>query len=521
MKPVSTLLFTLGILLLSKVVCAQNYANTLIPNRLVEQNIFLKKKADQTLPPTFENIKTKLPEPSWPNRQDVVRCYWKAWETAFSNLHGVTPENRFLSPYIDPAFNQHIFMWDTGFMVLFGRYGQHAFNFQSSIDNFYGRQEKDGYICREISELNGNKLFEKFDASSTGPNILPWAEWQYYLNLNDTERLKSVFAPLLAYYQWFRTNRSWPDGSYFSTGWGCGMDNQPRVPTGYSNQFSTAFMSWIDTTLQQIFAGKTLIAMAKKLNRQDEVKDVIAEVELLTNYVQNKMWSDQDNFFYDRYRDGKLSDVKSIASYWALLAEVVPKDKLLGFIGHLENPNEFARLHRVPTLSADNAGFDPEGGYWRGGVWAPTSYMVLSGLTKYKQDSIAYIIAMNHLDNVVKVFNQTGSLWENYAPDKVKGKDQKDLVGWTGLVPISVLFEYVFGLRPDVPENTVIWDVRLTDKFGVKKYPFKESGLIDFWCNSRKKNTDRPKIKVHSNVPFVLKLIWNGGSEIINIKPDK
>lgn len=521
MKSVNTLLFTLSLLLLSEITNAQNYVNTAVSNPLVTQNVFLKKKADQTLPPQFESSKTKLPEPLWPKRQDVIRCYWKTWKIAFSNLHGVTSENRFISPYIDPAFNHHIFMWDTSFMVLFGRYGHNAFNFQSSTDNFYNRQEKDGYICRQISELNGDKLFEKFDASSTGPNILPWAEWEYFLNFNDEERLKNVFSPLLAYYQWFRTNRSWPDGSYFSTGWGCGMDNQPRIPNGFSNQFSPAFMSWIDTTLQEIFAGKTLIAMAEKLNRQEEVKDIVTEVEQLTAYVQHQMWSDQTNFFYDRYRDGKLSNVKSIAAYWALLAEVVPKAKIGAFINHLENPEEFARLHRVPTLSADNPAFNPDGGYWRGGVWAPTSYMVLRGLTRYKQDSLAYVIAMNHLDNVVKVFNQTGILWENYAPDKVKGNDHENLVGWTGLVPISVLFEYVFGLRPDVPENTIVWDVRLTDEFGIKKYPFKKNGLLDFWCAARKHSTDKPKIKIHSNVPFVLKLIWNGGSQLLNIKHDK
>ncbi|WP_052495963.1 MGH1-like glycoside hydrolase domain-containing protein [Pedobacter lusitanus] len=521
MKPVNTLLFTLGVLLLSKAASAQHYANTCIPNTLVEQNIFIKKNADKTPPPTFESSKAKLPEPFWPERQNVIRCYWKAWETAFSNLHGATSENGFIKPFIDPAFNQHIFMWDTSFMVLFGRYGHHAFDFQSSMDNFYVKQEKDGYICREISELNGDKLFEKFDVSSTGPNIMPWAEWEYFQNFHDMERLKNVFSPLLAYYQWFRDNRSWPDGSYYSSGWGCGMDNQPRLPAGYSGQFSTGFMSWIDTTLQQIFAGKTLIAMAEKLNRQNEVKDIVTEVGFLTSYVQQHMWSDKTSFFYDRYRDGKLSDVKSIAAYWALLAGVVPDQHLADFTAHLENPKEFARLHRVPTLSADDPGYSADGGYWRGGVWAPTSYMVLRGLTQYKQDSLAFVIAKNHLDNVVQVFDQTGSLWENYAPDKVLGKDRKDLVGWTGLVPISVLFEYVFGLKPEVPENMITWDIRLTDEFGVKKYPFKENGLLDFWCAARKNNTDKPKIKIHSNIPVVIKLQWNGGSQILNIKPDK
>ena len=519
MKSIATLLLILSFFFIPDVVVAQKYVDTYILDSLVSENSFLAKKPNTSSTPVYENIKVKLPEPIWPARKDVISCYWKAWQLAFLNVHSVTAENGFLEPYIDPAFNKHIFMWDTSFMVLFGRYGHRAFNFQASLDNLYHKQHKDGFICREISTLDGNELFERFDSSSTGPNIMPWAEWEYFLNFDDKVRLQKVFAPLLAYYRWFRTNRSWPDGSYFSTGWGCGMDNQPRVPQGFNNEFSHAFMSWIDTSLQEVFAGKILIAMARKLGREKEVIDIETETDQLTHHINTRMWDETTSYYYDRFRDGSLSDVKSIASFWALLAEVVPSNKLDKFIGHLENPREFARLHRVPTLSADHPVFTPGGNYWQGGVWAPTSYMVLRGLTKYKRDSLAYEIAYNHLDNVVKVYNQTGTLWENYAPDRVEGKYQKDLVGWTGLVPISVLFEYVFGIRPNVPENMIVWDVRLTDEFGLKKYPFKAKGLINFWAAKRKKNTDEPRIKVESNIAFDLKLIWTGGTRVIHVKP--
>ena len=520
MKPVHIPLLLVSMILLSKVSHAQHHEITTIIDPLVEQNVFIKKIPNKLKPPVFEISKTKLPVPIWPNRPDVIKCYWKAWELAFSNIHGVTKENNFVSPYIDPAFNGHIFMWDTSFMVLFGRYGQMAFDFQGSLNNFYSNQHKDGYICREINTSNGAEIFEKFDPSSTGPNLIPWAEWEYYQNFNDKERLKIIFGPLLAYYHWFRANRSWPDGTYFSTGWGCGMDNQPRVPKEYNKEFSPAFMSWIDTSLQEIFAGKILILMAAQLNRTAEVTAIKTEIEQLTKFLQQNMWEEKTSFFYDRYRDGTLSKVKSIAAYWALLAEAVPKNRVDKFIAHLKNPNEFARLHRVPTLSADDPGFKPEGDYWNGGVWAPTSYLVLRGLTQYKQDSLAFEIAYNHLDNVVKVYNQTGTLWENYAPDSVKGKYRKDMVGWTGLVPISVLFEYVFGIRPDVPKNRITWDIRLLDEFGVKQYPYAAHGMIDFFCAKREKDTDKPKIMIHSTVPFDLKVIWKGGTEILHIQPD-
>ncbi|MBK7031360.1 MAG: glycoside hydrolase, partial [Bacteroidales bacterium] len=147
------------------------------------------------------------------------------------------------------------------------------------------------------------------------------------------------------------------------------------------------------------------------------------------------MWNESSSFYFDRFQDGSLSEVKSIASYWALLAGIVPANRLDPFIGHLQNPGEFARKHRVATLSADHPLFNPEGGYWRGSIWAPTNYMVLRGLTQNGYDSLAFEIAWNHLNNVVEVFNNTRTLFENYAPDKVQGNDRKDFVGWTGIVP--------------------------------------------------------------------------------------
>ena len=92
--------------------------------------------------------------------------------------------------------------------------------------------------------------FTRDDPASTGPNILPWAEWDYFLSTGDRERLSRVFDPLCAYHQWLQLNRSWPDGSYWSCGLACGMDNQPRQLPPYNPMLSHGFMSWIDTCAQ-------------------------------------------------------------------------------------------------------------------------------------------------------------------------------------------------------------------------------------------------------------------------------
>ncbi len=496
------------------------YFDTYVPNNYVQENQYLKSSIDSTTPPAFSEVKDKLPEPIWPNCPDGISLYWRTWEIAFDNLHKASKEKGFIAPYIDPAFNNNIFTEDCGFMLLFGRYGSRAFNFQQTLDNFYAKQHKDGFICREIRGVDGYDAFHRYDPSSAGINIFPWTEWEYFKNIGDIERLQKVFPVLLANYQWYSSYRTWPDGSYFSSGWGCGMDNQPRLPKGYNNAFSHGHMSWIDATTQQIYSGKLLIEMAQILDRNEDVDDIKEEVSGLSSFVNSKMWDSKESFYFDRFRDGSLSNVKTIGAYWALLADIIPEKEVKNFLAHLSDTTEFNRPHRIPTLSADNPYYDPDGGYWRGAVWAMTNYSVLRGLTKIGADSLAYEIANNHVRNVIEIFKNSGIVWENYAPEFQTGSGKENFVGEGGLTGTAILLEYIFGIRADVPNQTVTWDIRLTDEFGVNRYPYGKEGIVSFHCQKRSNRNDEPQIKIKSNTPFSLKLIWDGGSKIIAVKAD-
>src|SRR5690606_9831887 len=114
-------------------------------------------------------------------------------------------------------------------------------------------------------------------------------------------------------------------------------------------------------------------------------------------------------------------------------------DRLAGFVAHLENPAEFNRPHRVPSLAADEPGYCSDGGYWRGGVWPPTQYMVLRGLTRTGHHDLAHDIACNHVDCVTRTFRDTATLWENYAPERAAPGNpaRPDFVGWAGIGPVA------------------------------------------------------------------------------------
>lgn len=487
------------------------YAN----NPYVEKNPYLHKKAEKVPLPKYTKIREQLPRPIWDGHEDVLACYDKTWEIAFRNLRKANEESGFVSNYIDTAFNGYLFMWDSSFIVMFGRYGGKVFDFQKTLDNFYSHQHKDGFICREICESEPGEQFQRDDPASTGPNIMPWSEWESYLLTGDKERLEQIFYPLLAYHKWLYLNRTWRDGTYWSCGLACGMDNQPRVE-GYDEYCSHGHSVWVDACIQMVMSGKILMEIGKIIGHEEDTAWLKEEVEQLTAVINDKLWCEEDAFYYDLCKDNRLSGVKTIGAYWALLADIVPPERLPKFIEHLENPNEFKRPHRVPTLSADHPKYREDGGYWLGGVWAPTNYMLLRGLRKVGYNGLAYDIALNTLENVVEVFKKTGTVWENYAPETAAPGDpaKPDFVGWTGLIPVAVLIEFVLGINADMKNNEIIWRINRTERHGIERYPFGEAP-VDLICEARASVDEEPQITVNCKIPVKVRVIWDGGEKVV------
>ncbi len=484
---------------------------------LVAENEFIDQTPSLCELPDYESIKEKLPKPIWQNHEDYIDCYFKAWRLAFGNLCKGDAATGFVSDYIDTAFNGCIFMWDSSFILMFGKYAHCIFNFQQTLDNFYSHQHRDGFICREIEEATGKDHFARHDPSSTGPELLPWCEWEYYLNFGDKERLSKVFSPLMAYHRWMAEHRTWCDGTYFSTGWGCGMDNIPRLQKGYSTTFSHGHMVWVDTCMQELLACNLLIDMAKELGRTEFISELTAERDNLEQIINQKLWNENSGFYYDLWKNGQHNMVRHIGAYWALISQCATPDRAERMIALLTDENEFGTAHPIPALSKSSEYFSDEGDYWRGGVWAPTNYMVLKGLDKYGKEKLSHQIGKKHLDNVVAVYKQWGTLFENYAPKgNEKGNQAKsDFVGWTGLVPISVLFEYVFGIKPDAKSNRIVWHIELTERHGVEKYPFGNEGELTLICEERKSCEETPKITFKSNLPVELEIKWGKDQSMI------
>ena len=173
-------------------------------------------------------------------------------------------------------------------------------------------------------------------------------------------------------------------------------------------------------------------------------------------------------------------------------------------------------------MPADHEKYQADGRYWQGGVWAPTNYMVISGLRNKNLYSQAFALALKHHQQVLEVYKKTGTFYEYYSPEKTEPGflARPEFIGWTGLVPISILIECIFGITANIQNNIIEWDVQLTEEHGVDKYPIGKEGLLSLHCAARSNAKQKPELNIKSNIPLKLKLSCDGGSEVLEIRPN-
>jgi len=280
-----------------------------------------------------------------------------------------------------------------------------------------------------------------WDASRT--SLGAWAELESLRLTGDKERLAPVWEPLARYHAALQKYLRQGNGLYM-TDW-ASMDNATR------NKHLEPGGCGIDISCEMVLFARNLAQIADILGQPAESRKYREDAEELSTLINRHMWDEQRKFYFDLTSKGRRAPVKSIAGFWALLAKVASKSQAEALAAELEHPETFKTTHRVPTLAANEPGFDPKGGYWVGAVWAPTDKMVMAGLENYGYRDLAREIALNHLRNVVAVFKETGTIWENYAPQQVAhGEPAKgDFVGWSGIGPIAFFIEYAIGIRAD------------------------------------------------------------------------
>lgn len=499
---------------------------------------FPKKKYIPQALPQWKTLKGQLPSPILPKHKLWVDTYWKAWEIASTHFYEPTPESGFVSQFIDAAFNDNIFLWDTSFMTMFTGLAHPLVPGIGSLDNFYIKQHPDGEISREISRTTGKDFYlwvndtgqdlfsrlgwlyfevhseplPRFPARYIGREVpkpapiltldalnhpvLAWAEIESLNQTGDLQRLQMVWEPLVHYYQALHKYLQQGNGLYL-TDW-ASMDNSTRNDFLFIDQEAAG--TGVDISAEMALFALQLSRMAKLLGKTQEAQEFLQKHDEIKQQINAQMWNEREGFYLDVMPNNQQSPIKSIAGFWTLLAKVASKDQAQKLVDHLFNPKTFGRKNLVPSLSADAPGFEPRGGYWRGSIWVPSVMMVIRGLEAYGYDDVAKKIALNNVSLVSEVYKNTGTIWENYAPDfTAQGKQtggldaMRDFVGWSGLGPIRLLLEYVVGLKADALNNSLAWDLTDGEEKGCKNYRF-NNHVVSLQVNEEGQRTRKMKI---------------------------
>lgn len=409
-----------------------------------------------------DELRAQLPRPFLPAREGWLRLYWRAWELGARMVRHGTPANGFASLYVDAAFGGNIFQWDSCLIAAFARYSAELLPVLPALDNFYRRQEPDGYIAREYRWQNGASLWAKPSGDAVNPPLFAWAEWLLFQVHGSRARLLAIWPHLTRYYHWLQANRQLPNGLYWSSNLGSGMDNSPRVGA-----------AWCDFSLQQALNALALACIAAALGDEEGALRYRHEHARLADQINLLMWDEAAELYCDLDAASQPLPNKTIAPFWALLAEVAPPERAARLVDHLHDPAAFWRAHPFPTLAADHPFYAPHGSYWQGAVWAPTNYVVISGLHAAGYDDLAREATARHLDMLLAVLETTGTIWENYRADEpAPGEPARpDFVGWSGLGPIALLLEQIIGLELDADDATVAWRIAEEGPFGVENLP--------------------------------------------------
>ena len=496
---------------------------------------FSKKEYRDSPLPDWITASQRLPEPMIFEDVPLRDAYWKAWELAFAHFRRPPLGSPLVSNYLDPLAEGRLLLADLATAVQFLKLAHPLVPGVRALDNFYARQHEDGEICRDLEPETGRDydawvnhehlpLFSRQDQRTpnlgreapapdltldgVGHPILAWAEWESYRQTGDADRLVMVWEPLLRYHRALQAHLRDARGLYVAD-WAA-MDNSPR---------NAHLGAGVDLSCQMAMAARQLADIARVVAREAdnegdgkkalavraEALRLLTEAEELSDTIRRHMWDADTGFFYDLKPDGTRSGVRTVAAFWSLLGGVATQEQAERLAGALRDPQAFGTEHPVPSLAAGDRRFDPDGGFYRGAVWPMMAAMVAKGLTRYGLRELARDVAMGHVRAVAAAYDETGTIWENYAPvGRRPGKPARpDFVGASAVGPIGLLIEYGIGLRAHAPLRQLEWDVQGLEYKGCERYWFAGT-TVDLLAAGRQEPDDPVEIQVKTDRPFHL-----------------
>ena len=428
--------------------------------------------------------KNMIPQPICEDLPDYDKLYQKAWELARDHIRYIDgmPQN----PYMDEAFcDTQLWIWDTCFMSLFCKYAQGEFPGVKSLRNFYDVL----YGGKSLPDIIPSASEPVWTGASPGvpsqikvhiadnPPLFAFSEYENALFHGDVDYIRDLLnhrRVLQKHYEWIESLTSFLslDGvcaqtrliheeiGYKWEGGRSGMDNTPRGRIGEKTDRvrpNNPDMLWIDAICQQALSAKMIANLYEIVGDSEEMRKWEGLYQEKKELVNRFYWDGEDGFYYDiDCKSHRFYKVMTIASYWALVAEIASEDRARAMVARVLEEDTLGGNVPLISLSRSDGNFEETGKYWRGALWLPTAYAALKGIEKYGYYDEAHHAARRIIDHMLRTYMEyePHTIWECYSPQVPEPSIdahgvlvRSDFCGWSALGPISMYIEQVIGIH--------------------------------------------------------------------------
>lgn len=256
--------------------------------------------------------------------------------------------------------------------------------------------------------------------------ILAWGMLQVYRQTGDKILLKQALPWLLAFDNWYSTERD--------------VDNDGLIEFGAYKPFKKAGMlqtaryetfdffppmdsmkltvhptrkeggEWygniegVEQTCFLLMSERALVEIANELGEKKIARQYEKIIQRRIDAIQSKMWDPKKKFFFSLDRDSHHPvNVRSIQGFLTLCCGAASKEQAKDLVTELTDNTRWWCKYPVPTVALTDLKFDSNG-FWRGDMWPVTTYLVAYGLNRYGYHDEARKLT----DKMVELFARNG-----------------------------------------------------------------------------------------------------------------
>lgn len=415
--------------------------------------------------------------------QDIISLYEDVWKVTHAQWRKSKKGDAFPLSHLAHEGSDVVSFIDTVFSSFALVYSHRDdVSVSEMLNVFYEVQEENGAIRCLYDIKTGKPVYPRGNPDGLAPPLLVWAEHNYFNKTDNKRRLKLILPRLDAYLTWIQELSLHENGLFSVPIASTHMQNTPRKDVCYP----------IDFNAQMALAYNYMNVLASYVNNRNLIFKYAKAYYNLKSLINKHFWDPEDKMYYDLGSQCEFMRVKTLASYWTLLAKISNNVQVHSMVSYLKDPDYFYSENPFPTLAMNENLYAPQGMGFRGGVYPMFTYMVIKGLELYEKYEFARESALKHIYAIFDTWlatskknNGSGIFFEAYQadgkthaqPSSKANPIRENYIATAAVSIVSLIIENVIGIHLSTPRKIVVWVISNLEAMGIESLKLNKNNI--------------------------------------------